>query len=133
MGKELLYFDLSIPSGRYKLNLASPQCRLILHKLIEVNNDQKKDRKALDLADTSQRGGFSNFRNEKLDPPQVDEQGDEIPFVVKLFEKGKSSIPESGTLEFDYISMARPDLTNKNDLELLQGPEMWVARETRAA
>ena len=124
MGKELLYFDLSIPSGHYKLDLSNPQCRLILNKLIEINNDQKNERKALELADTSQKGGFSNFRNEKLDPPQVNEEGGEIPYVVKLFEKGKSTIPESGILEFDYISMTRPDLSNKDDVDLLHGPEL---------
>ena len=51
-------------SGFYSLDLRDPRDKLCARKLCEINNAQSLTSKSSNRSDTSQKGDWSNYRNE---------------------------------------------------------------------
>jgi hypothetical protein len=83
------------PTNHYKLNMARKYDRQLANKILELNNDERAERKGKGLFDTSDAGFFMNFRNETIDGR-------------KFVWTGTWTIPTTGVLEFDYVSTTRP-------------------------
>ncbi len=108
-------------TGHYRLDLSNKNDRLALRKLAELNNLEKEvaqqmeldtpslggedesgsgskfSKKYLNALDTSQKGNWSNFRNEQFNNA-----------AIELNHEWFKDIPRSGSLEFDYVSTSRP-------------------------
>ena len=88
-------FSESNATGHYKLNLKNPFDRDLAAKVLSVNNYERQVRKDARLADTSDDGFYMNFRNETYN-------GETFKFDPSW------TVPETGILEFDYVSTTRP-------------------------
>eukprot|EP01050_Picozoa_sp_SAG11_P010651 SAG11_NODE_1080_length_5962_cov_7.764284_1_plen_1743_part_00 len=107
----LFYFTPSNPSGRYQLQLHNPLERTIINKLVEISIDERKARRPArtedaDLAwkggmlrNTSQKGDWDNWRNERIDRMDGDGLSD-----YDFDERRPWNLPPFGLLEFDYVS-----------------------------
>lgn len=83
---------------RYCLDLLYANDRAVARKLAEIAYEEKEfSKNRSGRGDTSQHGNWENFRNETLN-------GEPIILTVSFF----STMPSSGTLEFDYVSTIRP-------------------------
>lgn len=91
----LYNFSDENPTGHYRLNLSNPFDHQLAHKILELNNDERQERKDKNLFDTSDDGQYMNFRNETIDGKA---------FVWN----GAYKVPDVGLLEFDYVSTTRP-------------------------
>ena len=86
---QLYYFIVDNPGDHYRLDLAKKYDRVILEKLLEINETDitySKDTEACKRRDISQYGDFQNFRNVvyndvKLIPPHA---------PLAVFSKGSS-------------------------------------------
>ena len=85
------------PSGHWRLDLSNKVQRSVMMQLIALNLSESKASKRARRGDTSQKGNYCNFRNEKLADEEVEVNID--------FTK---SLPWTGVLEFDYITTTRP-------------------------
>ena len=73
-------------TGHYTLNLADPQDRDVLVRLLAVNREERNWlRTRYPALDTSQKGNTHRFRNEKLD-------GTPIEVTPKSFEEVRSAL-----------------------------------------
>lgn len=93
-------FNVSNPTGRYRLNMANSIDRRILMRILEINKYEKKLRQAWKLLDVSQHGEKAqplqgNFRNVKLN---------HLPVVMDALWQ----FPRLGVLEFDFVMTRRP-------------------------
>jgi len=95
-------FNWSNPTGHWRLNLENRIQRIIMMKLIAINQVESEfSRKNSGRGDTSQEGNWFNFRNAKL---------------VGLFKTSEvlidqamcDKLPKNGIIEFDYVSTTRP-------------------------
>jgi hypothetical protein len=81
-------------------------------QLIALNGSESKASKRAKRGDTSQKGNWCNFRNEKL-------AGVEVEVNVEYTK----ALPWSGVLEFDYITTTRPlpdaELISDDEFNLL--------------
>lgn len=91
----LYHYSDDNPTNHYKLNLSRTYDRQLANKILELNNDERQERKHLGLSDTSDQGFFMNFRNETIDGR-------------KFVWNGTWTLPAVGFLEFDYVSTTRP-------------------------
>ena len=89
------------PTGHYRLELASEADRQIAVMLIKISSEEKTERRghAKNYVNSSQRGDWDNWRNESID--ELDGSG---PEEFDFDENKPISIPQHGTLEFDYVS-----------------------------
>jgi hypothetical protein len=85
---------VSFPPGHYKLQLGDRHDRLLVQRLVEIGSEQKIYRKTNGMIDTSQKGDWENWRNERLD-------GAEYDLDEKVASQG--GVPY-GLLEFDFVS-----------------------------
>jgi hypothetical protein len=95
---EQLRFNWDNCTGHWRIDLANKAQRSVMMQIIALNNMESDFSKNHSRrADTSQKGNWFNFRNEKYcnEPFTIDAH-----FV--------DSLPQSGTLEFDYVSTTRP-------------------------
>ena len=102
-------FDAHNATGLWRLDLKLPQHHELATRLGVIADEEAHDRHAQDKdprnaklpsgrsCDTSQKRGWLNFRNEKLN-------GEPIDLSLEFFER----LPRSGLLEFDYVSTRRP-------------------------
>ena len=108
---QLYYFIADNPGDHYRLDLAKQYDRVILEKLLEINETDitySKDTEACKRRDISQYGDFQNFRNVvyndvKLVPPHA-------PLAV-LFRK---EVPRRGLLIFDYTQPKKQPTVTKS-------------------
>jgi hypothetical protein len=85
-------------TAHYVLDLSKPGHRAALLKIAENNSLESKQRRVRELArDTSQKGNWVNFRNESF-------RGKLIELRPSFFDP----LPDTGVVEFDYVSIARP-------------------------
>lgn len=85
------------PSGRWRLDLGNKVQRSVMMQLIALNGSESKASKRAKRGDTSQKGNWCNFRNEKLAGVEVEVNIDYT-----------KNLPWAGVLEFDYITTTRP-------------------------
>ncbi len=84
-------------SGFYSLDLRDPRDKLCARKLCEINNAQSLTSKSSNRSDTSQKGDWSNYRNEFY-------EGKAISLTSAFF----ADCPVRGRLTFDFVSTRRP-------------------------
>lgn len=94
---------IGLESGHYKMDLSVENDRHTARKLLQVSNRTMIYRKKHDLGDTSQHEDYSGFRNAVLN-------GSSTTINSAFFDK----MPKFGTLEFDFVSMARPEENMKS-------------------
>lgn len=92
---------IGIYSGYYHLDLSFATDRVCLKKLIERSVRNCDDRMRKKLGDTSQNGNWTCFRNE-YHPDNPD---------ARIIPKYFYPLPEKAKLEFDFINIARPDVS----------------------
>lgn len=92
---------IGIYSGYYHLDLTFATDRVCLKKLIERSVRNCDDRIRQKLGDTSQNGNWTCFRNE-YHPDNPD---------ARIIPKYFYPLPEKAKVEFDFINIARPDIT----------------------
>lgn len=83
------------PTGHWRLDLGDANHKEVWHMILTLEGKERVASKKSSRGDTSQKGNFSNFRNEKLNGAPCD-----------LASMGHEVLP--GTLEFDYVSTNRP-------------------------
>ena len=90
-------------NGYYCLNLCNESSQLCLRRLLEINESLRALQIPLSviggfgrIGDTSQKGNWSCFRNERLNC--------KLSFPIN----SKTVIPKMGILEFDFMSSSRP-------------------------
>jgi hypothetical protein len=93
-------FNVTNPTGRYRLNMSNPVDRRILMRILETNRVEMKLRQHYKLADTSQHGLASQplqggFRNMRLN---------HVPVIMDTTWQ----FPRLGVLEFDFVQTKRP-------------------------
>ena len=83
------------PTGHWRLDLADANHKEVWHMILTLEGKERVASKKSGRGDTSQKGNFSNFRNEKLNgaPCDLASMGHDVP---------------PGTLEFDFVSTNRP-------------------------
>ncbi|GMH59163.1 hypothetical protein TrLO_g15025 [Triparma laevis f. longispina] len=101
------------PTGHWRLDLENQAHKEVWQMLLTLEGKEMSSSKSSGRNDTSQKGNWSNFRNEKLNnaPFEItEENGSELHF---------------GTLEFDFVSTTRPPVDAKpaDDLEFLEWME----------
>ena len=89
------------PTGHWRLDLGNINHREVWQMLLTLEGKEMASSKTSKRNDTSQKGNWSNFRNEKLN---------NMPFEIN--EENASTL-HFGTLEFDYVSTTRPPLDAK--------------------
>ena len=89
-------------SGFYSLDLRDPRDKLCARKLCEINNAQTLTSKSSNRSDTSQKGDWSNYRNEFY-------EGKAISLSSSFF----ADCPSRGRLKFDFVSTRRPKRSTK--------------------
>ena len=94
---EKFKFNWLNPTGHWRLDLNNRCQRAVMMQLIALNIVESKASKKAKRGDTSQKGNWCNYRNEKINgtPCAIDME----------FSK---SLPFRGVLEFDYVSTTRP-------------------------
>ncbi|OQR88053.1 hypothetical protein ACHHYP_07648 [Achlya hypogyna] len=100
-GLVVLHFNPANPTGRYALDLANRVHRKLAIWFAAINRTEMTHSMRVCprlRGNTSQRGTFANFRNEKFN-------GHGLEVTDRFFDK----LPTKGTLEFDYVSTTRPD------------------------
>ncbi|KAF0693865.1 Aste57867_15207 [Aphanomyces stellatus] len=83
--------------AHFALDLTNKADRWVARKLAETAQVEKKASIASLRGDTSQHMNWENFRNETLD-------GERLVLTTSFF----NSLPQTGRLEFDYVSTSRP-------------------------
>ena len=103
---QLFYFTPNNPTGHYKLQLHQPLQRIIMSKLVEISIDERVARRfdddgdgEPDVVDTSQKGDWDNWRNEKID--YMDGEGVQ---EYDFDEKKPWDLPRDGMIDCDYVS-----------------------------
>jgi hypothetical protein len=126
---QLFNFIPNNPTGHYRLNLVNPAERSIAMYMMAVSCEDEAKRRAQrgEIINTSQKGDWDNFRNEKLtsiyaEGDYADVNGDPIyygerrntaknvdqicgagaPFDIN--DENVEPFPPNGVLEFDYVS-----------------------------
>ena len=88
-------------SGFYSLDLRDPRDKLCARKLCEINNAQSLTSKSSNRSDTSQKGDWSNYRNEFYEGKG---------YIISAFF---ADCPIRGRLRFDFVSTRRPKRSTK--------------------
>jgi hypothetical protein len=111
---EKFKFNWINPTGHWRLDLSiriqrNVFMQIIAHNAVESKNSELKSKRN----DTSQKGNWYNFRNERLNNTEIT--------IDIEFTK---NIPWNGFLEFDYVTTTRPLVASPNtisdtDFELL--------------
>ena len=101
-------------TDHYTLDISKPAHRAALLKIAENSSLESKQRRVDRARDTSQRGNRVNFRNEKF-------CGKPIELRPSFFDP----LPDTGVVEFDYVSVARPKnttsaMSNKRFIGLME-------------
>jgi hypothetical protein len=100
MKLEKFRFDWKNPTGHWRLDLALPTSREVMNYFVALNNAESEFGKTKSgREDTSQKNNWFNFRNETYDL-----QKDNFVFTKEFLSK----LPNTGILEFDYVSTTRP-------------------------
>jgi len=95
---EKFKFNYENPTGSWMLDLSLRAHRDVLAMLHAVHMEEMNfSRNCSTRGDTSQKGNWTNFRNERLN---------QQPFVMT--PEWCTNIPHRGSLEFDYVSTTRP-------------------------
>jgi hypothetical protein len=84
------------PTGHWHLELSNPAHREVWEILSVLESLERKNAKHAGRGDTSQKGNWTNFRNEKYQNE---------PYVIQPDQHDQLT---TGTLEFDYVSTTRP-------------------------
>ncbi|CAE8619918.1 unnamed protein product [Polarella glacialis] len=106
----LLTFNPYNPTGHYKFDLSNPTDHAVAQQLLLLDRWEAIIRSELKRADTSQKGNRSCFFNELY-------QNHKVPGHSLADWK----MPESGVLEFDYVSGRRP-----SDKDACFDEDTWV-------
>ena len=93
---QFYYFNNRNPTGHYRLNLNQEYERLVATRIADVNKIEKLSSRMEGKMDLTQKGNWDNMRNETYNGE---------PFAYNT----NWEIPESGILEFDYVSTVRPE------------------------
>lgn len=100
------------PTGHWRLDLNNKVQRSVMMQLIAMNGAESKASRRAKRGDTSQKGNYCNFRNEKL-------AGQEVEINIEYTK----TLPWSGVLEFDYVTTTRPrpdaELISDEDFNML--------------
>lgn len=95
---EKFKFNYENPTGSWMLDLSLRAHRDVLAMLHAVHMEETNfSRNCSMRGDTSQKGNWTNFRNERLN---------QQPFVMT--PEWCTNMPHRGSLEFDYVSTTRP-------------------------
>lgn len=92
----LLLFNAYCPTGHYELDMSNASDRRLLEHLLIVNEWERARAAAAKYADLSQYGGHECIRNLSLDN------------VDMVWESGKTVLPSSGEMKFDFCSPFHP-------------------------
>ena len=94
-------FTVANPTSHWRIDLSNRAQRAMFLRLVELNAQEAYEGKALSgRKDTSQKGNWQNFRNERLNSLTLNETTIDAAFV--------DALPKEGFLEFDYVSTTRP-------------------------
>lgn len=94
---EKFKFNWLNATGHWRLDLNNRLQRSVMMQIIALNIVESKASKKAKRGDTSQKGNWCNFRNEKFNGS---------PCAIDMdFSK---SLPWNGVLEFDYVATTRP-------------------------
>jgi len=85
------------PTGHWHLELSNAAHRDVWQTLHTLEGKERSRGKQMGRGDTSQKGNWSNFRNEKFNNEVYEIIGADVDQMT------------SGTIEFDYVSTTRPD------------------------
>jgi hypothetical protein len=88
----LYTFDPMNPTGHYSLDMSVANDSKLMDKLLLISNEEGAYRSSIQLADTSQEGTYSGFRNEQLDGKPLKKK-----FIF--------DVPTKGLVEFDFTSV----------------------------
>lgn len=111
---EKLKFNYINPTGHWRLDMANRVQRSVMMQLLALNTIESQfSEKLSKRGDTSQKGNYSNFRNERLNRAQ------ETIIDIELV----TSLGYSGVLEFDYVSTTRP---SKTDVPTITNAELEI-------
>ncbi|CAK4121289.1 unnamed protein product [Aphanomyces euteiches] len=129
-GVVVLQFNPFNPTGKWSLDLSDPIHRKLALWFSMINRDEAitSQRLVHQRGNTSQRGTFANFRNERFN-------GTTFEWTDRFFDM----LPRKGMLEFDYVSTTRPEDGNEtaqkshvmseaevNELLETIGAELWT-------
>jgi hypothetical protein len=94
-------FTVANPTSHWRVDLSNRAQRAMFLRLVEVNAQEAYEGKTQSgRKDTSQKGNWQNFRNERLNSLTLNETTIDAAFI--------DALPKEGFLEFDYVSTARP-------------------------
>jgi hypothetical protein len=94
-------FTVANPTSHWRIDLSNRAQRAMFLRLVEVNAQEAYEGKTQSgRKDTSQKGNWQNFRNERLNSLTLNETTVDAAFI--------DALPKEGFLEFDYVSTARP-------------------------
>jgi len=96
LGFSKFKFNLANPTGHWHLTLSKESHQEVFQMLLAIEGRERSNSKASGRGDTSQKGNWTNFRNEKFNM---------VPFTIVPGEVEKLT---SGIIEFDYVSTTRP-------------------------
>jgi hypothetical protein len=99
MTEKLRFFNISNPTGHYRLDLANCCEFGVAERLLLLDRWEGAVDRQLNRTDTSSRANHSHFRNECY-------QGN--PLYLRVASVADWNLPEDGIFEFDYISNLRP-------------------------
>eukprot|EP00741_Cyanophora_paradoxa_P008528 tig00001327_g8253.t1 len=104
LGPSAYYFTLHNPTGAYRLALDRAPDRAVALWLQAIGNDERLERVAAGVPDTSQGGSGENWRNVRLN-------GEPLAYA------GTLAFPPGGLLELDYVStsLAPPEAAALSD------------------
>ncbi|ETV69405.1 hypothetical protein, variant 1 [Aphanomyces astaci] len=99
-GVQVLQFNPLNPTGKWTLDMCDRIHRKLAVWFSMINRDEAAEsaRRVAYRGNTSQRGTYANFRNEKFN-------GKAIELTDRFFD----GLPAKGILEFDYVSTRRPE------------------------
>ena len=102
---EQFKFNWVNPTSHWRIDLGNKMQRSVMMQIVAINNNESNFSKNQSRrGDTSQKGNWFNFRNESFDGVDVTVDKEYI-----------DNLPETGTLEFDYVSTTRPHYANINN------------------
>ena len=103
----LYFFDPQNPTGHYRLDVSDKLTRTndakLLEKLVLISNEEGALRSSLSFANCSQNGTWDCFRNATLDGESLS-KGAGRKRWDKITANLPETLPESGVLEFDFVS-----------------------------
>jgi len=119
---QVFKFNKRNPTSHWRIDFSNKIQRALFLQLVDINTDESYfSHYHSERGDTSQKGNWYNFRNERFNSVTYNEMVIDDPFL--------SDIPTEGFLEFDYVSTNRPNPSDFEDEDdsVMSSPTEQVA------